>query len=571
MHADGNNQIHAENNHGKNYQHHVSHNENINGGASHTVDHKHNSDVPCHHSKHLENHSVYSHQQNINSPAMSRHQYLHSQISHDTQGLQSSALPSKQKDAGQLDLSQRLYDHIERHSRYNQQLPDGGSQTDLSYHQHSFDGLQTDLRHEVLALNLHHQLQKQSSDHNIPQSLDGKQEQPSSPVITHFEHCGSGDSRQSNSSPIQKHSPRQFSLLNDEQYNIKSDIQDSSLDLPQLPIINLHESLKISKQPEVYPHLLFDMKHQRNSPHHEAQEHHDDSPSSIPIHPSETSRAVHNSNRSQNNRNTDTPPLQTHLTQCNHTCKTCLQVVSNSNGLDYHQCVVLSGSAILKYFPRLDYEKESLYIADSSKPSSSTSVDGEVMTRDGALLKQCDVCDQFYKDQECLDVHMLKEHSSKTNVDSTKGDKVNLTAIHNCILCECTFKSQRMLHSHERSHHPNTHLSNKKVPDTCTATPNKRGAPLLTCIVTTDGRHLCEVCSKSYRSRSILRTHRITHRTSKPYTCDTCQQGFNSFSNLRNHQFKHTGRKFPCPHCGKSYSSPGNLKTHLIKLHGAGL
>ena len=203
-------------------------------------------------------------------------------------------------------------------------------------------------------------------------------------------------------------------------------------------------------------------------------------------------------------------------------CDRCHITFRDNASLNSHKCIVMS-SQVNNNYNELIKQDPPIELRETKEPKEEED------------LKQCDLCNQFYKNQVYFDEHLARDHKKPEEK-------------HPCRNCGVSFDSNALLVQHQQSHH-------------------NASSSVQTSLRTSEGRYICDICNKTYRSRSILRTHRITHGTTKPFTCEFCQQGFNSFSNLKNHRYKHTGQKFPCDHCGKTYSSPGNLKTHISKLH----
>ncbi|KAG0715462.1 GATOR complex protein WDR59 [Chionoecetes opilio] len=116
------------------------------------------------------------------------------------------------------------------------------------------------------------------------------------------------------------------------------------------------------------------------------------------------------------------------------------------------------------------------------------------------------------------------------------------------------------------------------------------------------GPYKCDKCDKTYRVRSSLTSHRVTHNMEKmykcdecdrafhystplmihkrthsderPYNCPTCLASFKTATNLRCHQRQHSGeraeRPINCPACGRGFRDLTLLKRHRQRMHQAG-
>jgi len=79
----------------------------------------------------------------------------------------------------------------------------------------------------------------------------------------------------------------------------------------------------------------------------------------------------------------------------------------------------------------------------------------------------------------------------------------------------------------------------------------------------------CSHCGKSFKTKSHLQRHILTHTGEKPYHCNRCGSKFNQSSSLRNHIIAIHTKEYPhyCTHCNKGFLMPALLTKHLATSH----
>jgi len=79
--------------------------------------------------------------------------------------------------------------------------------------------------------------------------------------------------------------------------------------------------------------------------------------------------------------------------------------------------------------------------------------------------------------------------------------------------------------------------------------------------------HKCNVCWRVFPSNSHLISHYKTHTGEKPYICKICGRGFARKPNCEAHEETHNEDKpYECHHCDKKYKTKWQLNKHMI-LH----
>lgn len=85
--------------------------------------------------------------------------------------------------------------------------------------------------------------------------------------------------------------------------------------------------------------------------------------------------------------------------------------------------------------------------------------------------------------------------------------------------------------------------------------------------VNQEGRYICQLCEKTFKTTNILRTHMKTHSDQKNFTCDLCETSFRTKGSLIRHNRRHTDeRPYRCTLCGQSFRESGALTRHLKAL-----
>ncbi|KAL5237891.1 hypothetical protein ACI65C_005301 [Semiaphis heraclei] len=81
------------------------------------------------------------------------------------------------------------------------------------------------------------------------------------------------------------------------------------------------------------------------------------------------------------------------------------------------------------------------------------------------------------------------------------------------------------------------------------------------------GRHICQVCFKSFTSPCKLTQHSYSHTGEKPFVCKHCSKAFSSKFKLVRHVLIHSDqRQYHCTICDRTFHRKDHLKNHA-KVH----
>ncbi|XP_034781761.2 transcription factor E4F1 isoform X2 [Acipenser ruthenus] len=85
--------------------------------------------------------------------------------------------------------------------------------------------------------------------------------------------------------------------------------------------------------------------------------------------------------------------------------------------------------------------------------------------------------------------------------------------------------------------------------------------------VNRDGRYVCQLCKKTFKTANILRAHLSTHSDRKNFTCKLCGNAFRTKGSLIRHNRRHTDeRPYRCNMCGLCFRESGALTRHLKSI-----
>jgi len=77
----------------------------------------------------------------------------------------------------------------------------------------------------------------------------------------------------------------------------------------------------------------------------------------------------------------------------------------------------------------------------------------------------------------------------------------------------------------------------------------------------------CEICTKTFKEKSKLKSHREIHTTERNVICPICEKSFKTQACLRSHKRVHNPIYMSCDYCGKSYTQKPELAKHIKFSH----
>ena len=178
-------------------------------------------------------------------------------------------------------------------------------------------------------------------------------------------------------------------------------------------------------------------------------------------------------------------------------------------------------------------------------------------------LYKCDQCDKVYKSQRTLNDHLIR-HTGQTFP---------------CTLCDSVLVSKRGLSDHVRKlHSPRTKLQTanrlaQRIKCTLCEKSYKHRDDLKVHLLWHSGQrpYECNVCSKKFYSRKILRRHcsyvhdKVKRYQVQRFQCNICDKRFTNSTSLKRHMYIHCGEKpFKCSICPKAYTNKALLNQHLV-------
>lgn len=220
--------------------------------------------------------------------------------------------------------------------------------------------------------------------------------------------------------------------------------------------------------------------------------------------------------------------LLTHtLNELPHKCQYCVRSFSNPEHLHRHSFIHTENTTY-----GIKYKVKKCYACKRSfKKSEELEKHREICklrsgkrTRCARALDlddpkfQCSICSKMYCSLEGLDFHTRRKH-----IDD-EDPKIVCTV---CGICVSNIYIHMASHEEEK--------------------PYK-----------------CDLCPKSFATKTVLKQHLIVHSGAKPFVCSSCGKAFNNSYNLVVHERMHKGDKcHKCTVCGKGFLEKSYLNKHM--------
>ncbi|XP_076805089.1 uncharacterized protein LOC143448980 isoform X2 [Clavelina lepadiformis] len=170
----------------------------------------------------------------------------------------------------------------------------------------------------------------------------------------------------------------------------------------------------------------------------------------------------------------------------------------------------------------------------------------------------CNICLRTFSNLRNLSVHLKTHQKAATNEKAS----TNRPKIHPCTVCKKTFRSKSHLGRHMISHTG----ERKHCCTTCgklflKADHLKRHER----IHTSERPFTCEKCGKNFRDKDHLKRHHLSHSNDRPYFCEICGKQFKDKSTLVSHQKCHSSTAIACEICRKLFKTQERLEVHKAK------
>ncbi|KAG5682418.1 hypothetical protein PVAND_011771 [Polypedilum vanderplanki] len=158
---------------------------------------------------------------------------------------------------------------------------------------------------------------------------------------------------------------------------------------------------------------------------------------------------------------------------------------------------------------------------------------------------------------------------NRQQINETADERIRQIACMNCEICESSFDSLRDAKNHYK------HVHNIEGYIMCCQRKFKQKCRLLEHVNTHFSlAYSCQLCNKTFDSKSYLKKHLATHQTIKEYKCDNCSKTFAKKFQIRNHlisvhMFDNIQPQFECPieNCNKKFVNKARLKHHIDYTH----
>ena len=219
----------------------------------------------------------------------------------------------------------------------------------------------------------------------------------------------------------------------------------------------------------------------------------------------------------------------------------------------------------------------------------------------------CDICEKGYETEWAINRHRERYHNiyiekrpcpkcgKKVKNLQTHSER-NCVGLSNCNFCKKTMSSE-IIREHKISCESRPTKSMKKICNICGGEYFNVKAHVERVHTNLPRSHLCHICEKGFKEKSLLKHHMKVHAERKPcphcglqvrrlnehiisihtpdelrpFQCSECTKGFASSNQLKHHQMNvHLKlRPYKCRYgCDDSYNDTSNRNSHEKKKHG---
>lgn len=185
--------------------------------------------------------------------------------------------------------------------------------------------------------------------------------------------------------------------------------------------------------------------------------------------------------------------------------------------------------------------------------------------------QQCPQCPMTYSKREYLSKHMTTEHN--ITLEKKRPGRQSQFRVgggddprpYKCDQCVKEYIKSKHLARHRR-----THLETKRCSECNEMCNNYADHMLKKHGIDLPRPFECDICHKTYRTKTHISTHMRIHRAaSRIFACTVCPKTFFFATDLRKHVKTHSqNRSIICDICGDAFKSADTLKCHLRRHTG---